>query len=187
MERALLRPLRSLRQLRTAAPIQSAQPTGNAPAQLTQTLPYRQDLPHVGGGAPGSSASGAAQAGKCQAPGATLQMMPGATQVQVGQPLTLTVKLTNQGCPNIEMAQYHVAVAGPGWPIGLEPVVPPVITHAEPLPQGGSDSVVFVLRATHAGQPEVSATVNYASSLDARGQPDWSWVSSGPLTIVVTP
>jgi hypothetical protein len=171
----------------TAAPAQPAQPTGNAAAaQITGTLSYRQDFPLVGGGAQGSQASGTAQAGTCQAPGATVHLTPSATQVKVGQPLTLTVQLINQGCPSIATAQYHVAVDGPGWPIGLEPVVPPVVTHASPLPQGHSDTAVFVFRATHAGRPEVSATVNYASGVDARGQTHWTWVPSGPVTIVVT-
>ncbi len=116
-----------------------------------------------------------------QSPGVTIA--PARLSVQIGETITVTVILTNEGCDKVGLPQYRLWAepreAGSLFePAQIEPVV-----HSLTVTQHQTDSADFMLRAVSAGQQAFGASVSY--ELHTAQGASWGMASAQPITITV--
>jgi hypothetical protein len=142
------------------------------PAAAPSTTPTPQVfLPHV-------------QNGACTTHTASLTLSA-PTAVRVGDVVTITARLSNDGCANIGLPLYRLSVQPDGAKSLFDPASPSPVEHYVGIAPGGSDSAVFVLRAIRAGQATVSATASYEVHLGYPGPAYWGISSAVPIIIPV--
>ena len=113
----------------------------------------------------------------------TLAITP--TTVQIGDSVTITAQLKNQGCGILGLPQYRLYVA-PDTQSLFEPAVPPPVTHGLGVSSGKTDSVAFVLQAVRVGQAAVHVGSSFEFHLGYPGPAVWGGSSTEPATITVS-
>jgi hypothetical protein len=109
--------------------------------------------------------------------------------VKVGDPVPITVTLTNVGiCAMVGLPQYTLTITpNEAGPI-LTPENPDPVIHDLGLYPGEMDSVEFILTSVSAGQATITAYVSYEVNLGYPGPAYWGGnASQAPLVITVGP
>jgi hypothetical protein len=102
----------------------------------------------------------------------------------VGQAVTLTVTLGNQGCGMLGLPKYYLDHLPSGV---LEPDSPPPVLHYVGLRFGQEDSAAFVLRALRSGAVTLHAWASMEVHLGYPGPAYWSAASAPSLHLTVAP
>jgi hypothetical protein len=118
--------------------------------------------------------------------GYTARLSLRATDVQldVGDVVTVTATLINQGCGTLGLPRYslHAETAG-GQP--LFEALPEPVVHYAGLAPGHLDVVEFPLRAIRSGRVTLTAGASFEFHAGYPGPAWWAGASGGPLEIVV--
>lgn len=125
--------------------------------------------------------------GECTTHTAVMTLAATATTLQVGQVVTVTVTLANQGCASMGMPQYRLAIQPEGTTPIFDPADPQPVTHGVGLGQGNSDTAEFVLQATAPGRATLSGSASFEVHLGYPGPAYWGSAATDPLVISVTP
>ena len=104
--------------------------------------------------------------------------------VEVGETITVTVVVANEGCDDLGLPQYRLwteprDAASRFEPAQIEPVV-----HSLAVTRHQSDSADFALRAVTAGEQAFGASVSY--ELHTEKGATWGLTSAPLITITVT-
>ena len=110
---------------------------------------------------------------KCKSHTASMSISSTATTLHVGDVVTLTVTLNNEGCVALGLPQYRLQVRSQEPGSFLEPSDPEPIVHYMAVDPGQSDAVDFVLRAAEAGRTTLSATASFEVHLGYPGPAYW--------------
>ena len=103
-------------------------------------------------------------------------------EVKVGQPVTVTVTLANQGCTALGLPKYTLSAQPPIF----APAAPePAIVYGS-IPIGGSGKATFSLRAITPGQANLHAGASFEVHLGYPGPAYWGGSSAEPATINVS-
>ena len=105
--------------------------------------------------------------------------------VRVGDVVTITARLTNQGCANMGLPLYRLSVQPDGAQPLFDPASPSPVEHYVGIAPGESDSAVFVLHAIRAGQATVSASASFELHLGYPGPAYWGATSAAPIIIPI--
>ena len=123
----------------------------------------------------------------CKGHTASMTLSSTATSLQIGEAVTLTVTLLNEGCVGLGLPQYRMYVHSAGTDPVLEPSSPEPVVHYYGIAPGQSDSEEFQLRAVGLGEATLSASASFEVHLGYPGPAYWGSSSSEPLTINVMP
>jgi hypothetical protein len=115
-----------------------------------------------------------------------------ATEIRVGEPVTVTARLANVGCANIGLMLYRLGQRPLGIRMladeplaALAPTSPITVSHPFGLGTGQPDEVRFVLRGVRPGADDLSATVSFEVHLGYPGPAYWAGDAAGPITVRV--
>jgi hypothetical protein len=109
-----------------------------------------------------------------------------ATEIAVGEAVTVTARLTNDGCAPVGLLAYHLRDYASGGPQAvLEPLSPITVSHPIELASGMTDEAVFVLGAVSAGTADLSAAVSFEVHLGDPGRAYWAGDGAGPVSVAV--
>lgn len=119
----------------------------------------------------------------CAGHSPVVTIAPAKLSAQIGETITVTVILTNDGCDDAGLPQYRLwaeprDAASLFEPAQIEPVV-----HSRAVGQHQTDSADFALRAVSAGAQAFGASVSYEVHT-AQGA-TWGMASAPPVTITV--
>jgi hypothetical protein len=120
----------------------------------------------------------------CETHTASISMWATDTHPYAGDVLTVTAKLSNEGCGMLGLIRYSLHAE----PIGeqfLFPITPLSVIHHVGIAPGQSDMVEFVLRASKPGQSMLTASAGFESHGGYPGPAYWASESSGPLHVTV--
>lgn len=120
---------------------------------------------------------------QCAGRSPVVTIAPARLSAQVGETITVTVILANDGCDDVGLPQYRLwteprEAASLFEPAQIEPVV-----HSRAVKQHETDSADFALRAVRAGAQVFGASVSYEARA-AQGA-TWGMASAQPVTITV--
>ncbi len=121
----------------------------------------------------------------CRGHSASLSISGTAAAVQVGEPLTVQVALSNTGCVALGLPQYRLYVETGGLGLALSPERPEPVIHSLAVQPGESDGAEFVLHAFAAGKATITASASFEVHLDYPGPAYWGMSNSGPLVVTV--
>lgn len=93
----------------------------------------------------------------CETYTAAVELSASATMLRVGEVVTITVTLNNQGCSPMGLPRYSLASV----PILFDPANPAEVMHSLAILPGGSDTGEFVLRAVETGQATFDAYTRF--------------------------
>ena len=125
--------------------------------------------------------------GECQTHAASMALSTTATTLCVGEKVTVTSTLYNQGC-----AALGLPLHTPGWesqaaePI-IEALTPLPVIHYLAVAPGNYDQADFMLQAVGAGQATLRAYASFEVHLGYPGPAYWASSSALPLVITWTP
>lgn len=142
---------------------------------VTQTLTPRTYMPLMGG-------AGA----ECTAYTASMTLSATATTVKVGDVVTVTATLANQGCVALGLPQYRLAIQPAGAQPPFDPPNPEPVVHNLGVGIGQSDKADFTLRAVAPGQATLSATTSFEVHYGYPGPATWGGAAAAPLVVNVT-
>lgn len=109
-----------------------------------------------------------------------IEILPSASELKVGEPLTLTVTITNTGDQPWTQTEYHLLG---GWEPMLEGTRS-LEPSSEELPTGQSRSVVFALTARQEGTATIRVLLIWKTGGD---RPKWDSALSDEVKINVSP
>ncbi len=149
-------------------------PAGNANAAQPGMTP-RAFIPSFSGGASSNP--------PCAGQSPVVTIAPARQTAQIGETITVTVILTNNGCDDAGLPQYRLwaeprDAASLFEPAQIEPVV-----HSRAVGQHQTDSADFALQAVATGQQAFGASVSY--ELHTAQGASWGMASAQPITITV--
>lgn len=122
----------------------------------------------------------------CETHTASVQVMPSAQSVPIGQQIVVHVTLLNQGCVALGLPKYTLRVHAPqGQPL-FNPPQPEAVTHGLAVAPGQADSAEFVLQAAQVGSGSLQAEVSFEVHLGYPGPAYWGYATSAPVDIAVT-
>jgi DNA/RNA endonuclease YhcR with UshA esterase domain len=107
------------------------------------------------------------------------------TTLHVGDIVTVSVELVNQGCAMVGLPLYRLSVHPDGPEPILEPAEPEPVKHTLGLQGGDSDGATFALHAVRAGRATLTANASFEVHLAYPGPAYWS--SSGVTEPLVIP
>jgi len=119
----------------------------------------------------------------CETASGSLSLQLSDTEVTVGEIVTVTVTLQNEGCLAMGLPQYRLAVqAVQGEPFEMpEPVV-----HSLAVAPESKDAHVFMLHAEQVGEFLLSAHASFEVHVGYPGPAYWGAASSGdPVRLYV--
>ena len=124
----------------------------------------------------------------CQSETASVVLSASRESVQVGDTITVTVTVNNEGCVGLGLPQYRLYIQSDGAQPIFTPAVPEPVVHYLGVGPGQSDSVEFELIAAAGGQAMLRATVSYEVHLGYPGPAYWGMTGTKePLRIIVAP
>ncbi len=104
---------------------------------------------------------------------------------KVGEILTITAALRNEGCAMLGIPQYRLSINSPASQSLLAPPKQATVTHSAGLGRGETDTAAFVTRAVAAGQATAAVFVSFEVHLGYPGPAYWgSAAEELPITIV---
>jgi len=105
---------------------------------------------------------------------------------KVGEILTITAALRNDGCAMLGIPQYRLSVNPADSQSLLAPPKQATVTHSAGLGRGETDTAAFVTRAVAAGQATATVFVSFEVHLGYPGPAYWG-SAAGELPITVVP
>ena len=123
----------------------------------------------------------------CTGHRASLELSAAADALVVGDVVTVTLTLRNNGCVGLGVPLYRLAIASDTEEPGLIPLSPTSVTHYYGVAPGGSDEAHFVLEAAAAGSTALRGSVSYEVHLGYPGPAYWAGSASEALVITVSP
>ena len=120
----------------------------------------------------------------CETHTASVEMSVPEGELQVGDVVSLTVQLKNDGCVALGLPQYRITIHSDHDSPIFEPDAPEPIVHNLGVGPGGSDAAIFPLQAIAAGQAEITSLVSFEVHLNGAY---WSSSSGEPLILTVLP
>ncbi len=122
----------------------------------------------------------------CETHTATVTIDSDVQRLQVGDEVTITVVLSNEGCADMGMPKYYLSVSTDSTSPVLYPINPEPIVRYIGISPGESNSQDFILDAVGTGTASLSATVTFEVHLGYPGPAYWdSEVTEKPLMIFV--
>jgi hypothetical protein len=104
--------------------------------------------------------------------------------LKVGDTVTVTVRLENEGCVGLGMPEYRLYIQSDGSdPIFMPDSPEPVIHYLTVLP-GESDAVEFELTAVASGQAALTASSSFEVHPDYPGGAYWGYDTTGQSTLI---
>ena len=118
----------------------------------------------------------------------TAELSLSATDVQldVGDVVTVTVMLTNQGCGLLGLPRYALHGGTEGDQTFFQGM-PEAVVHFAGIATGQSDAVEFALRAVAPGEATLLAGASFEFHAGYPGPAYWRSAGSGPLQITILP
>ena len=110
---------------------------------------------------------------KCESHTASMSISSTATTLHVGETVTVTVTLNNEGCVALGLPQYRLQVRSQEPGSFFDPAHPEPIMHPLAVAPGQSDTADFVLRAAESGRATLSASGSFEVHLGDRGPAYW--------------
>jgi len=120
----------------------------------------------------------------CETPSAAISLRAADPRPYVGEVLTVTATLVNQGCGMLGMPRTSLHVETEGQ----EPVfvaTPEAVVHYVGLASGQSDTVEYTLRADKPGRAALTVAASFEFHDGHPGSAYWSSAAGGPLKITV--
>lgn len=125
---------------------------------------------------------------ECETHSTSTVLAASATTLEVGEEITVTVALSNEGCVALGIPQYRLYVEPAGDVAILDPSQPDPVVHSLGVSPGQSDAAEFILRAVNSGETTITATASFEVHLDYPGPAYWGISSTEePLVVVVVP
>lgn len=125
---------------------------------------------------------------KCEMHAASMMLTASVTMLEVGETITVTVTLSNEGCVALGMPQYWLGVEYAEEESIFDPSQPQSVVHYLAVPPGQSDMAEFVLRAVESGQATLAASASFEMHLGYPGPAYWAGSSTKePLVVIVKP
>ena len=121
---------------------------------------------------------------RCETLKASMTISATATTVGLGEPVTVTAMLFNQGCVALGMPQYSLTIGSDEPQPIFDPGNPEPVVHYLAVGPGQSDAEAFVLRAVRSGQATLRASTSFEVHTSYGAY--WGGSSAEPLTITVT-
>jgi hypothetical protein len=121
---------------------------------------------------------------ECETYTASMSLWATDTHPYVGDVLTVTAMLTNQGCGMLGLPRYSLHVETDGEQPVFSVMPESVVRHVGIAP-GQSDTVEFALRAVRPGQAALTASASFEFHGGYPGPAHWASESSGPLHVTV--
>jgi WD40 repeat protein len=118
----------------------------------------------------------------CETHATAMELSASATALSVGDVVTVTVILQNQGCSPLGLPQYRLQAAPPLF----DPGRPEPIVHYLAVGPGQSDIAEFVLRAVEAGQATLMAGASFEVHLGYPGPAYWAGSNAPSLAVNVS-
>jgi hypothetical protein len=125
--------------------------------------------------------------GECKTHTAGLTLSASAATLKVGDVVTVTATLANQGCVALGLPQYRLTIQADRTQPIFEPANPEPVVHSLAVGTGQSDTAQFALRAVGAGQATLNGTASFEVHLGYPGPAYWGGAGAAPLVITVTP
>ena len=123
----------------------------------------------------------------CETHTASTEISASSTEVAVGDTVTVTVTLHNEGCAKLGLLKYTLSMQPEGDAALFEPANPPPVEHSLAIANGESDTAQFELTAVASGKATISASVSFEVHLGYPGPAYWAGSGNGPLAITVRP
>lgn len=127
------------------------------------------------------------QEGPCDTHTASMTLSATAATCEVGQAVTVTLSLFNEGCVGLGLPQYSLYVDSDGPSAILEPSYPEPVVHYLGIGTGQSDAQEFVLWAVEPGQATLRGSTSFEVHLGYPGPAYWGGSTAAPLEITVVP
>jgi hypothetical protein len=112
-------------------------------------------------------------------------LVASASEVRVGEILTVTVTLSNEGCALIGLPKYYLRVDSRGGNSVLDPSDPEPLAHSVSLREGRTHSMAFLLQAVGIGRADLSASATYEVHLGYPGPAYWGASASRRVGVAV--
>jgi hypothetical protein len=110
------------------------------------------------------------------------------TTLEVGEAITVTVTLSNEGCLTLGIPQYRLIIESTEERSVFDPGKPEPVVHSLGVSPGQSDMAEFVLRAVEPGQVTFTASASFEVHLDYPGPAYWGASNTKePLVVIVKP
>jgi heat shock protein HslJ len=122
----------------------------------------------------------------CETYTAALALSASDTTLQVGDVLTVTATLSNEGCGSLGMPQYRLYIESDATQPLFDPATPEPVLHSLGISPGQSDAVAFALRAVHPGGGTLRAGTSFEFHVGYPGPAYWGGSGSEPLSVAVT-
>lgn len=119
----------------------------------------------------------------CDTHTAGVELSASPPTLRVGELVTVTVTLRNQGCSQLGLPRYSLVLT----PTRFDPGNPPEVIHSLAILPGGSDTAEFVLRAVEAGLTSFDAYTTFEVLLNTPPPTAGVANTTAPLTINVLP
>lgn len=123
---------------------------------------------------------------ECMMHTASMTLTATGTTLHVGELVTVTARLNNEGCTALGLPLYRLYWEDAGTPPVFEPVSSLEVVHYLSIAAGSYDETVFVLRAVGSGQATLRAETSFEVHLGYPGPAYWGASVSPPLAIVVS-
>jgi hypothetical protein len=123
---------------------------------------------------------------ECQAHDGTMEIEISDAEIQVGEPLTITGRLSNQGCAMLGLPLYHLVQTPPEATL-FEPAEVEPVLHSLGLTDGDQDQAQFILTARYPGKAQFSISASVEVHLGYPGPAYWATVSSPAVEVTVSP
>jgi hypothetical protein len=124
----------------------------------------------------------------CEMHTASMMLAASVTVLEVGEAVSVTVTLSNEGCVTLGMPQYWLGVASVEEESIFDPSQPEPVVHYLGVSPGQSDMAEFVLRAVKSGQVTLTASASFEVHLGYPGPAYWAGSNvKEPLIVTVKP
>jgi hypothetical protein len=123
----------------------------------------------------------------CETHTASVVLSSSAEDLRVGDTVTITVTLVNEGCVALGLPQYRLTDQSDGAQAIFDPADPEPINHSLGVAPGQSDTANFELKAVASGQANFSALVSFEVHIGYPGPAYWGSSSGELLSIMVAP
>ncbi len=118
----------------------------------------------------------------CETHVATMELSASTTTLKVGELVTISVTLRNDGCSPLGLPQYRLDAT----PSLFDPGRPEPVTHYLAVQPGQSDTAEFVVRAVGAGQATFTAGASFEVHLGYPGPAYWAGSNAPSLVVNVS-
>lgn len=121
----------------------------------------------------------------CETHAAALELSASVARLEVGEAVTVTATLINEGCVALGLPQFRLTIRSDEPEPILTPDPPEPLVHSLAVAPGQTDAADFELQAIAAGQATLMATASFEVHLGYPGPAYWGYTASQELFIVI--